>query len=249
MPAAGGQSTVNYLYLCEYPEEIQPYQDFVRRNDTKIHSFLTFLKQQYAVVALPNSVILTSADIATRQISSIPLPGYTNEFRTVFCPEADVWRSFYLQQITEPDDPRIREYYNTRLTEDHVLQILGHEFVHHSDLFIDETWEIARWFEEGMCEYISRTYFLTGAEFEDEARINELLVKRYEERYGIQSPESFCRDTYSGSLEDIFYFYWKSFLVVQSAVQKFGSVEAVFREYHRWFREEPTTPLSVWFRI
>jgi len=240
---------MRYLLAAETAEAFSRYQEFASSIRNKLDHYLSVLQDQYAVREFPGTLVLTSSEAATQLLSNIPVPAYTNEWRTVFCPELPSWRRIYLHQLDEGNDPDIQKYYENALTENHILQILGHEFVHHSDLFIDEAWEIARWFEEGMCEYISRKYFLTGAEFEDEARINELLVKRYEERYGIQSPESFCRDTYSGSLEDIFYFYWKSFLAVQAAVQKFGSVEAVFREYLRWFREEPTTPLSVWFRI
>lgn len=57
-----------------------------------------------------------------------------------------------------------------------VLQILGHEMAHHSDLFLDETYETEMWFEEGMAEYISRRYFLTYEEYAAERkRIGFLL--------------------------------------------------------------------------
>lgn len=237
---------MKYLYLGASPEEMHPYHVFAERSRHRMEDFQEYLKDRYAVTDLPNAVILTTEEIATKQISAISLPGYTNEFRTVFCPDINVWRELYLRQLEIADDPDIRKYYESALTENHVLQILGHEFVHHSGLFLDKAYETARWFEEGMCEYISRKYFLTEAEFEEETRINELLVKRYEERHGIQSPENFTRDTYSGALEDIFFFYWKSFLTVYGAVRKLGSADAVFREYHRWFRELPSMTLPLW---
>lgn len=248
-PVLGGHFIMNYLYLCASSVEIPPYQDFIQRNKTRIESFIECIEQHYAVSELPNAVILTSAEIATKKISSIPLPGYTNEFRTVFCPDPEVWKGFYLQQLTGTDDPKIRKYYDTEITEGHVLQILGHEFVHHSDLFIDEAYENARWFEEGMCEYISRKFFLTEAQFQHERQINKLLVQRYEVIHQKQALENFTRDIYGGAMEDIFYFYWKSFLAVDTAVRKLGSVEAVFQNYHRWFREKSAKPLSVLLEI
>ena len=246
MPLREGHEPMHYRYLVASAEELIPYQKFVDISKPRMDAFLDYLKDQYSVNNLPNAVILTDMETATTKISSIPLPGFTNEFRTVFCPGLEVWRSLYLQQLRGTDDPAIRIYYEMGLTENHVLSILGHEFVHHSDLFIDEAYENARWFEEGMCEYISRSWFLTDAEFEAASGINGLLVERYEKKHGIQSLEEFTRDTYVGTLEDIFYFYWKSFLAVRAAVQRFGNTKAVFREYDRWFVDFSATPLSVW---
>ena len=247
MASLGGHNAMNYLYLTESAEELYFYQAFAERNVSRIEVFLNYLIETFAVTELPNAVVLTSAHIATKQISDISLPAYTNAFRTIFCPDTNIWRSLYLQQLKYHDDPVIRKYYTACLTENHTLQILGHEFVHHSDFFLDEAFEKARWFEEGMCEYISRKWVLTEKEFEEELRINELLTTLYEKSHGIQSVEHFTRDIYEGTLEDIFYFYWKSFLTVYAVVQRMGDPEAVFREYHRWFREAPDIPLSSWF--
>lgn len=240
---------MKYLYLTESAEELYLYQAFAERTGARMEGFLNYLSETFAVTELPNAVVLTDVYTATKRISHIPLPAYTNDFRTVFCPDPAVWRSLYLRQLDYHDDSMIRKYYDTSLTENHILQILGHEFVHHSNFFIDEAYDKARWFEEGMCEYISRRWFLTEAAFHAEAQINELLVKRYEERHGVQSPEQFTRDIYGGSLEDIFYFYWKSFLTVYAVVQRMGNPDAVFLEYCRWFREAPDIPLSLWFQI
>lgn len=65
-----------------------------------------------------------------------------------------------------------------------VLQILGHEMAHHSDLFLDETYETEMWFEEGMAEYISRRYFLTDEEYAAEKETNRILSALYDEKFG-----------------------------------------------------------------
>ena len=240
---------MKYLYLVESNEELERYRRFVERHKDTLDGFVRYLTAQFDGVELPNAVVLTSEDTATKQISAIPLPGYTNDFRTVFCPDVGVWRRIYLRQLDSLDDSDIRGYYETELNEDHVLQILGHEFVHHCSLFIDEAYDASRWFEEGMCEYISRKYFLAEEEFAREVRINALLVNRYENLHGKQPPERFTRDLYNGTIEDIFYFYWKSFLTVDAAVKQTGDVKEVFREYHRWFREDPAAPLSARFGL
>ena len=62
---------------------------------------------------------------------------------------------------------------------------------HHSDLFLDDAYEEAMWFEEGMVEYISRKYFLSEAEFAAEEEADGLLVELYEKENGILSLNDF----------------------------------------------------------
>lgn len=182
-------------------------------------------------------------------MSDIPIPAYTDQYRTVFCPDQWVWRQLYLQQLEGWDDPLVRNYYETALSQNHILQILGHEFVHHSDLFLDEVYEQSRWFEEGMCEYISRRFFLTEAEFERAALVQQRLVTRWEEKHGKQPMESFDDSTYRSSYGAIFYEYWRSFLAVNALVDKAsGNVWAVFRKYHDWYQNDCPVPLVNWFQ-
>lgn len=241
---------MKYVYAVSEQSELLQYQAFVAQHERRLHEYLKFLDVAYLVKDLPKAIVWTSEETATALLSNIPLPGYTNEFRTVFCPDIDTWREIYLHQLDDTENKEVRRYYETGLTENHILQILGHEFVHHSDLFIDEAYEKAMWFEEGMCEYISRRYFLTEEQFQTEARINALLVQHFEQRHGPRKLEDFCADTYTGTYAGIFCAYWRSFLAVNSIVQRFGGdVMAVFREYRRWFDTSPSLPLSQWFRL
>ena len=241
---------MKYVYaVCEESELIQ-HKAFISQQGKKLHAFLEFLHNTYHVQDLPGTIVLTSEEIATRMICDIPVPAYTNDYRTVFCPDISTWEKIYLRQLQDLDSPVIRRYYETGLTENHILQILGHEFVHHSELFFDEAYEQARWFEEGMCEYISRKYFLTDTEFDEEARINAALVARYEKRFGKQALEEFTADTYSCSYEDIFFFYWKSFLTVNSIIeQQSGDLMSVFRSYRNWFDSSSPLRLTELFHI
>lgn len=250
MSLFGGSSNMDYVYAVTNGAELSEYQAYARRIHVQLSEYLRFLECTYQVTELPGCIVLTSAEIATKRISSIPLPAYTNEFRTVFCPDITVWKGIYLRQLDCGQMPEIRHYYKTQLTENNVLQILGHEFVHHSNLFIDEAYEQAQWFEEGMCEYISRKYFLTAEEFKAESRINSQLVKAFEDRCGVQSLEDFRAEVYSGNHAGIFFYYWKSFLAIQSIAERFrGDILAVFKEYRRWFHTAPSLPLSHWFSL
>lgn len=146
----------------------------------------------------------------------------------------------------------MRRYYENKLSENHVLQILGHEFVHHSELFLDgfdTGYESGIWFEEGMCEYISRKYFLTNTEFNAAARINALLVEQLWERYGNHSLEDFGAATYKGDYDSIFFEYWHSFLAVREIAERFdGDIRAVFREYHIWSQNGSRKTLVAWLQ-
>lgn len=245
---------MKHLYLTETAEELLSYQRFMAANHAKLEQYLSFLRENYCVTDLPRAVLWTSCEAATKLISDIPIPAYTNDYRTVFCPDIDTWRVIYLKQLDTLAESKAAEsvshYYETALTENHVLQILGHEFVHHSDLFIDEAYDKGIWFEEGMCEYISRKYFLTDAQFMDEAGIHALLVEQYQQEYGAHSLDDFGSETYRGDYASIFYEYWRSFLAVKKIIDRFdGNVMQVFREYHRWHKEADGKNLAEWFHV
>lgn len=236
------------IYAVDTAAELEKYQAFYDSARPKLDDFIVFLKEKYEVYSLPRAVVWTNAETATKLISNIPIPAYTNDYRTVFCPDLESWRRIYLCQLDESENAEARKYYETALNENHVLQILGHEFVHHSELFLDDAYERSIWFEEGMCEYISRKYFLTDKEFEEAAWINSLLVQIHQRRYGIHALDEFGAATYEGGYADIFFEYWRSFLAVQKIVERFGGdIPEVFREYHRWHHSESEKTLLEWF--
>lgn len=241
---------MKHIYAVTNSDDLKKYQSFVRKIQPKLQKYLGYLRTAFSAADLPRAILWTDAETATQQISDIPIPAYTNEYRTVFCPDIESWRKIYLKQLDGAENEEIRRYYETAMTENHLLQILGHEFVHHSKLFLDDAYEKAMWFEEGMCEYISRRYFLTDAEFDAEVRINALLVQQFEALHGVHPLEEFCSDTYANTYADIFYFYWRSFLAVNRIVAQFGgNVAAVFREYRRWLETGPSLPLTKWFHL
>lgn len=242
---------MEHIFAVRDLAELLAYQTFLAKHRARLEQFLIFLKERYAVNELPRAVVWADMETATCLISDIPVPAYTNEYRTVFCPELETWKKLYLRQLEQLPEEEIRGYYTEELSENHILQILGHEFVHHSDLFPDgfeEERNSGIWFEEGMCEYISRQYFLTDPEFHREAQINMQLVERLKDRYGSHSLESFGAATYQGDYASIFYAYWRSFLAVREIVERFGGdIPAVFRSYHDWDLEGRKEPLTQWF--
>lgn len=241
---------MKHIFAVTSQIHLQQYEMLYANFSQKLDGFLSFLRDHYGVTDLPQAIVWTDYDTATRCISSIPIPAYTNDYRTVFCPELETWKYIYLRQLDSRDHPAIRDYYETKLTSDHILQILGHEFVHHSAFFPDLGYESSIWFEEGMCEYISRKYFLTPDAFQEEARINALLVSLYWEQYGHHSLEEFGAATYSGDYASIFFEYWRSFLAVQKIVELYGGDPiSVLNQYQKWYLSSREQSLAQFFHI
>lgn len=239
------------LYLVDDACQLGHLQKFVRENTRLMDEYLLFLKTHCQADSLPRSIIWTDYETASHSISDNPLPAYTNDHRTVMVPNIAVWKSLYLQQLGGYDKPdavsKLRTYYET-LSDHNILQILGHEMAHHSDLFLDETYETEMWFEEGMVEYISRKYFLTEEEYTAQKKANQLLVSLHDEKYGRPPLNDFSFSTYRMDLPHIFYAYWRSFLAIDSLVEALGgNVPDVFRSYHRWYDTGAEIPLETWF--
>lgn len=208
---------IDHIFAVKSAEELASYQAFVRRTEERLYRYITVLQEKYAVEDLPSTIVWTSRETATKSLSDIPVPAYTNERRIVFCPELCVWQEIYLAQLKglagETAD-KIRRYYETGLTKNHVLQVLGHELAHHSAYFSDEDYEIDPWYEEGMVEYISRKELLSEAEFAEKAEIERLLV-------ALLSPR-FSKDNSEADYAGIFFRYWRGFLAAQKRVAAYG---------------------------
>ena len=244
---------MKHIYAVSDRKQLDNLQAFVLSIEPRFSDYLAYLKEAFQVSDIPRCILWTDLETATQLISDIPLPAYTNDYRTVFCPDLSVWREIYLRQLDHAEIPAVRNYYTNQLTRNHVLQILGHEFVHHSELFLDgfdSNYESGIWFEEGMCEYISRKFFLTEEEFQEEAKINALLAEQFRSKYGNHSLEDFGRETYQNDNASIFFEYWRSFLAVQQIIRNHnGDVSAVFRSYHRWHSEKSSLTLEQWFGL
>lgn len=246
---------MEHIYAVSSSEELQRYQDFASGIQPVLSEYITYLQSEFQAADLPHTILWTSEKIATQLISNIPIPAYTNDYRIVMCSDLDTWQTIYLKQLDGLSALAVSEisnYYTHRLNQHHILQILGHELAHHSDFFIDEVYDSGEgiWFEEGMVEYISRSYFLTEEEFQQELDINRKLVDIYESRSGQHSLLDFGQGTYKHHYSIIFYEYWRSFLAMNQIVNKHsGDIRAVFQSYHHWYESGRNQSLTQWFQI
>lgn len=245
------------IYAVKTNDELTEYQDFVKQIQPRLMAYIDFLKSEYAVSEFPNSIVWTSHGIATRLISNIPIPAYTNDYRIVITPTIDAWRSIYLAQLSNIEQhercEELQEYYCRELSTNHILQILGHELAHHIPLFLDDleaSLSDGIWFEEGMVEYISRQYFLTPEEFNREHEINFTLVNTLKHKYGKHSLDKFGAATYAGDYASIFFEYWRSYLAIHTIVDNHhGDIHKVFTSYHDWHSRRKEISLLDWFGV
>lgn len=250
---------MKYIYGVESKEELTKYQELVNELWPRLDNYIHFLKDEYKVVELPRTIVWTSLETATKLICDIPIPAYTNDYRVVMTPDLDAWKNIYLKQLDniKVNDSNkelinnIKDYYQNHLSNNHVLQILGHELAHHSELFIEDfNNELSNgiWFEEGMVEYISRSYFLTKDEFELEAYYNQQLVNLLKYKYGNHSLEEFGTSTYKGDYASIFFEYWRSFFTVKQIIEAYNNdIHAVIDSYHKWNESNDKKTLLEWF--
>lgn len=249
---------MKFTFAVETQEEFKAYNAFAERHATFFQSYLKRLKEEFEVAELPEVVVLANLEMATKVFRDIKIPAYTNDVRMVVTPEPAVWKEIYLKQLEcyESDNRTdfVYQHYSDLMDEQFILQIIGHEFVHWSELFLDDfddtdTREEGIWFEEGMAEYISRKLFFTEEIFESEKVSNQILVELFEEKNGRNSLEAFGQSTYDGSYASIFYEYWRSFLMIDKLVQDLGSLKKVFTKYHDWDRASRPTSLAEWFGL
>ena len=149
---------------------------------------------------------------------------------------------------------KIIKFYEN-MSENHLLTILGHELTHHSDLFVDE-FENQRidgiWFEEGMCDYLARKFLLNDIEFKEISIIEFELVKIFKDKYGVHSLDTFgSSSSYQGSLTNIMFDYWRSFLSIKYLVEERANHKflQVFNEYHKWHSNGRKEPLVEYFNV
>lgn len=170
---------MKYLYAVNDEIELKKYSKFIDKYISKIDEYIKYLKENFKVIDLPEFVVLSNFDMATKVFREISIPAYTNETRMIITPEIEVWKKIYLRQLDVYDKSQyykfIENHYNEKFSENFILQIIGHELAHQSELFLDDfedDWLYGIWFEEGMVEYLSRKYFFTEEEYLREKQSN-----------------------------------------------------------------------------
>ncbi|MFB1082518.1 hypothetical protein [Jeotgalibacillus sp. JSM ZJ347] len=244
---------MKHIYAFEDLKEYEKYKDIIQHFSTRLGEYQDVLEKDYLLLDQPKGIVWTSAEAATTVFSDIPIPAFTSKNTIYITPDTANWRRLFVQQLDGKDLPHIERFYE-ELSENHILQILGHELTHHSDLFLDDfddEREDGIWFEEGMCEYLSRKFLLTEKEFSEITAVEEELVDVFSGEYGNRSIDQFGSGSYTSSLSSIMFDYWRSYLYVKHLVEvRFQhDILAVFEAYHQWDQEGRICSLSEYFEL
>ena len=90
-------------------------------------------------------------------------------------------------------------------------------------------------------------YDLTDEEYAAEKETNRILSALYDEKFGRPKLNDFSRSAYGRDIVHIFYAYWRSFLAVDAAAEKYGgNALKVFESYRRWYDEGAKCSLENW---
>ncbi|MBM7578566.1 hypothetical protein JOD21_001226 [Jeotgalibacillus terrae] len=244
---------MKHIYAFEDIKEYETHKDIIQRFSKRLEEYQYILEKEYLLMDQPKGIIWTSAEAATTVFSEIPIPAFTNKNTIYITPDVAAWRKLFVEQLDGKDLPHIERFYK-ELSENHILQILGHELTHHSDLFLedfDDEREDSIWFEEGMCEYLPRKFLLSEKEFDEITAVEEELVEAFSEEYGDRSIDEFGSGSYTSSLSSIMFDYWRSYLYIKHLVEvRFkDDIQAVFEEYHKWDQEGRICSLSEYFEL
>ncbi|ATP42434.1 hypothetical protein CSE16_11230 [Solibacillus sp. R5-41] len=241
------------IFAFETKEEHENCQELIERFNKKLKGYQAELEKNYSLRDLPKAIIWTSEELATTVFSTIAIPAFTNKDIIYFSPDLLKWRKLFLRQLEGKNNPRIEKFYES-MSENHLLTIVGHELTHHLDLFVDDfddERKDAIWFEEGMCDYLSRKFILSDKEFNEITNIELDLIAMFQDEYGNHSLDEFGTSSYEGSLTSIMFDYWRSFHAVKHLVEERANndITIIFREYHKWHNEGREKPLIEHFGL
>ncbi|MDC3424426.1 hypothetical protein NC797_07880 [Aquibacillus sp. 3ASR75-11] len=241
------------IYAFEEEESFEKFKDTIESFSERLKKYQFILEEYYALNDLPKGIVWTSEELATRVFSDIPLPAYTNENLIYITPDLSAWRKLFIKQLGDFKQSKIVNFYRN-ISENHLFTILAHELTHHSDLFLDEFDDDRAdsiWFEEGMCDYLSRKITLGEKEFNEITNVEKNLVNFFKDKYGNHSLDNFGSESYYGSLSSIMFDYWRSFLTVKYLVEvrSNNDIRQVFDEYHNWDNKGRKIPLTEYFNL
>ncbi|QXE02555.1 hypothetical protein [Terribacillus sp. DMT04] len=244
---------MRFIFSVENREDYDRYQVITEEFKEKLAAYEQVLQTEYKLIDKPKAFVWTTSELATSVYSNVPIPAFTNKDVIYMTPDLSAWRSLFMAQLEERDYPEIKAFYET-ISINQVLAIAGHEMTHHSNLFLDEFNDDRSdgiWFEEGMCDYLSRRHLLDKQEFEAIADVESKLISLFKEKYGTHSLEEFGSSSYAGSLTSIMYDYWRSGYAVKYLVEEEfdNDVLRVFAEYHNWHAEGRKGSLLEYFGL
>lgn len=243
---------MKHIFALETATDFENYKIIIDRYKESLDQYLSILKENFALHDLPKGIVWTTAELASDAFSK-PIPAFTNKDLIYMSPDVVEWRTFFLQMLNDYPNPTVKEFYK-HMSEEHVLTIAGHEFTHHSDLFIDEFDDERAdsiWFEEGMCDYLARKHMLSETDFNEITAIETMLVEDFKKQYGQHRLDDFGSGSYENNVTRILFDYWRSYLSVKFLVEEWANhdIKKVFRKYHDWHNEGRQMPLTKYFGV
>ncbi len=246
-------NTIKQVLAFESIEETEKYKSIIDNLLIKLEDYIKLLEQEYRLIDYPKAIVWTTSELATTVFSTVPIPAYTNERFMCITPDIDTWKKIFVALSKDIPNKSISSYYQN-ISANFLLTMLGHEFTHHSDLFLDDFDDdrySGIWFEEGMCDYLSRKNLLTNEEFEKISQVEWDYIMYYKNIFKPSSIEEFGSESYSNSMERIMYDYYRSFHTVKKLVEGKGKGDPkkIFELYQNWSNEGSKISLSEYFNI
>ncbi|MDQ0221770.1 hypothetical protein [Streptococcus moroccensis] len=238
------------IYAYETIEAIQKVKPLTENLLSASTAYKAYLAERFQLFEPAEAVVWTTAESAMTILSQNVVPAYNNGTRIVISPDVREWQSFFLEGFAPYSDMPVEvlNYYKN-LSESHVKQVFFHELTHDCDIF-GADYDSERddlWFEEGMCEYISRYYLLSNDEFLNIKQIEELQVAYFETKLGHFNLESFDQTTYEkGQRAYLMSFYAKAFIEICHLVEAYGSLSGVLERYQKWWGAKTNQTLYDW---
>ncbi|MCP3028764.1 hypothetical protein [Halobacillus sp. A5] len=212
------------------------------------------MEEKYALATLPKGIVWTSENLATTVFSAIPVPAYTNGDVIYISPDLSAWRRLLVEQLEGQNISEIENFYD-HCSDDYLFTILAQELTHHSNLFVEGfngDSKVNTWFEEGMCNYLSRKHLLDNAEFKELTNVEVELVEIFKDKYGQHSLDELGSNfPQSSNLTSRMFDYWRSYLIVEFLVEIRANqdLDWVFNEYSNWDSAGRKIPLLKYFEM
>lgn len=128
---------ITKVFAFEKTGQAEKYKNTIDNVLVKIESYLKILEQEYNLIDYPRAIVWTSKKLATTVFSNVSIPAYTNERFICISPEISTWKKIYKDLHKCVDNKNVVNYHNN-ITASLIAQLLGHEFTHHIDLFLDD---------------------------------------------------------------------------------------------------------------
>lgn len=241
------------VYAFEESEIANEYKGTIEEILNRLENYVGMLEKEYKLIDYPKAIVWTTSKLATNVFSTVPIPAYTNERFICITPEINTWKKIYGDINKQLPSKSAFEYYQN-ISIDFLVAMVGHEFTHHLDLFLDD-FEDERyngiWFEEGMCHYLSRRHLLNNDDFQRISEIEWEYIMYYKDIFGKTSIEEFGSKSYDNSMDRIMYEYCRSFHTVKNLVENLGqgNPKRIFELYKKWDDEGRKISLSEYFNI